>query len=104
MESRDCRAGQPKPARLRASSQSAGGVNERTPAPQVDSLASDAHSINRLLATALPVNELAKVEQDMKLDAVAVACAACFSRFKTGAHEVDDAETAADVRADDVSP
>ena len=28
-----------------------------------------AHSINRLLATALPVNELAKVEQDMKLDA-----------------------------------
>jgi len=50
------------------------------------------------------VNELAKVEQDMKLDAVAVACAACFSRFKTGAHEVDDAETAADVRADDVSP
>jgi len=57
-----------------------------------------AHSINRLLATALPVNELAKVEQDMKLDAVAVPCAACYSRFKTGAHEVgDDAETAADV-------
>ena len=59
-----------------------------------------AHSINRLLATALPVNELAKVEQDMKLDAVAVPCAACFSRFKTGAHEVaESAETAADVRA-----
>ena len=49
-----------------------------------------AHSINRLLATALPVNELAKVEQDMKLDAVAVPCAACFSRFKTGAHEVGE--------------
>ena len=59
-----------------------------------------AHSINRLLAAALPVNELAKVEQDMKLDAVAVPCAACFSRFKTGAHEVaESAETAADVRA-----
>jgi len=59
-----------------------------------------AHSINRLLATALPVNELAKVEQDMKLDAVAVPCAACYSRFKTGAHEVDeDAQTADDVRA-----
>ena len=59
-----------------------------------------AHSINRLLSTALPVNELAKVEQDMKLDAVAVPCAACFSRFKTGAHEVaESAETAADVRA-----
>jgi heterodisulfide reductase subunit B len=59
-----------------------------------------AHSINRLLSTALPVNELAKVEQDMKLDAVAVPCAACYSRFKTGAHEVaESAETAADVRA-----
>lgn len=59
-----------------------------------------AHSINRLLSTALPVNELSKVEQDMKLDAVAVPCAACFSRFKTGAHEVAESEqTAADVRA-----
>ena len=59
-----------------------------------------AHSINRLLAAALPVNELAKVEQDMKLDAVAVPCAACYSRFKTGAHEVEDSEqTASDVRA-----
>ena len=26
----------------------------------------------------------------MKLDAVAVPCAACFSRFKTGAHEVSE--------------
>ncbi len=59
-----------------------------------------AHSINRLLAAALPVNELAKVEQDMKLDAVAVPCAACYSRFKTGAHEVEENEqTASDVRA-----
>ena len=55
---------------------------------------------NRLLATALPVNELAKVEQDMKLDAVVVPCAACFSRFKTGAHEVERRRrSAADVRA-----
>jgi len=59
-----------------------------------------AHSINRLLATALPVNELAKVEQDMLLDAVAVPCAACYSRFKTGAHEVEeDEQVAGDVRA-----
>ncbi len=59
-----------------------------------------AHSINRLLAAALPVNELAKVEQDMKLDAVAVPCAACYSRFKTGAHEVEENEqVAGDVRA-----
>jgi heterodisulfide reductase subunit B len=59
-----------------------------------------AHSINRLLATALPVNELVKVEQDMRLDAVAVPCAACYSRFKTGAHDVaENEETASDVRA-----
>jgi heterodisulfide reductase subunit B2 len=59
-----------------------------------------AHSINRLLAAALPVNELAKVEKDMKLDAVAVPCAACFSRFKTGAHEVSEGgQMADDVRA-----
>jgi heterodisulfide reductase subunit B2 len=58
-----------------------------------------AHSINRLLAAALPVNELAKVEQDMKLDAVAVPCAACFSRFKTGAHEMADPAIADDIKA-----
>ncbi|RPI28527.1 MAG: heterodisulfide reductase subunit B, partial [Actinomycetota bacterium] len=58
-----------------------------------------AHSINRLLAAALPVNELAKVEQDMKLDAVAVPCAACYSRFKTGAHEMQDPTIAADIKA-----
>jgi heterodisulfide reductase subunit B len=45
------------------------------------------HSSNRLLAAALPTNELAKVEQDMKLDAVAVPCAGCFSRFAVGNYE-----------------
>lgn len=54
-----------------------------------------AHSINRLLSLALPVNELAKVEQDMKLDSMAVPCAACYSRFKTGAHEVEENEAVA---------
>jgi len=39
-----------------------------------------AHSINRLLSVALPVNELAKVEQDMKLDAVAVPMPADYRR------------------------
>jgi len=59
-----------------------------------------AHSINRLLGVALPVNELVKVEKDLGLDAVAVPCAACFSRFKTGAHEVaGDPQVADDVRA-----
>ncbi|HSL95314.1 MAG TPA: heterodisulfide reductase-related iron-sulfur binding cluster, partial [Thermoleophilia bacterium] len=58
-----------------------------------------AHSINRLLAAALPVNELAKVEQDMRLDAVAVPCAACYSRFKTGAHEMQDPDMAGDIKA-----
>ena len=56
------------------------------------------HSANRLLAAALPANELAKVKDDMKLDAVAVPCAACFSRFQSGNHEVaDDEALAADV-------
>ncbi|MBN2203490.1 MAG: heterodisulfide reductase subunit B [Thermoleophilia bacterium] len=58
-----------------------------------------AHSINRLLSLALPVNELAKVEKDMKLDAVAVPCAACYSRFKTGAHEMQDPAVADDVKS-----
>ena len=53
-----------------------------------------AHSTNRLLAAALPANELAKVKDDMKLDAVAVPCAACFSRFTTAAHEIDDERAA----------
>jgi heterodisulfide reductase subunit B len=57
------------------------------------------HSADRLLAAALPVNELAKVEQVMKLDSVAVPCAACFSRFMAGAHEMKDPQKAADIRA-----
>lgn len=57
------------------------------------------HSRDRLLATALPVNELVKVEQDMRLDAVAVPCAACFNRFQHGAHAVADPRTADDVAA-----
>ncbi len=57
-----------------------------------------AHSMNRLLAAALPANELAKVRDDMRLDAVAVPCAACFSRFMTAAHEIaGDEALAADV-------
>jgi heterodisulfide reductase subunit B len=56
-----------------------------------------AHSANRLLATALPANELAKVKDDMKLDAVAVPCAACFNRFQGANHQVGDEAVAADV-------
>jgi heterodisulfide reductase subunit B len=57
------------------------------------------HSTNRLLAAALPVNELAKVEQLMRLESVAVPCAACFSRFMAGNHEMKDPETAAAILA-----
>jgi heterodisulfide reductase subunit B2 len=57
------------------------------------------HSTNRLLGAALPVNELAKVEQLMGLESVAVPCAACFSRFMAGNHEMKDPETAADILA-----
>jgi heterodisulfide reductase subunit B2 len=56
-----------------------------------------AHSASRLLANALPANDLAKVRTDMKLDAVVVPCAACFSRFMTTIHELEDAEMRADV-------
>jgi heterodisulfide reductase subunit B2 len=56
------------------------------------------HSTNRLLAAALPVNELVKVKQDMKLDSVAVPCAACFGRFMTGINEIEDPQVADDVR------
>ncbi len=58
-----------------------------------------AHSINRLASIALPVSELAKIEHDMHLDAVAIPCAACYSRFKAGAHEVQDPAMASDVIA-----
>ena len=56
-----------------------------------------AHSVNRLLAAALPANELAKVKEDMKLDAVAVPCAACFNRFQSANHQVRDEAKAADI-------
>lgn len=56
-----------------------------------------AHSANRLLAAALPAGELAKVKNDMELDAVAVPCAACFNRFQRANHEVGDETMAADI-------
>ena len=56
-----------------------------------------AHATNRLLATALPANEMAKVKNDMGLERVAVPCAACFARFMATNHEVEDDETARDV-------
>jgi heterodisulfide reductase subunit B len=55
------------------------------------------HSTSRLLAAALPANELAKVKDDMKLDAVAAPCAACYSRFRAANHEMGDEAMAADV-------
>ena len=45
------------------------------------------HSSNRLLAASLPTHELAKIEQDMRLDTVAIPCAGCFSRFATSNFE-----------------
>jgi heterodisulfide reductase subunit B len=50
------------------------------------------HSSNRLLAAALPTYELAKVEHDMQLEAVAVPCAGCFSRFATSNYESQQPE------------
>jgi heterodisulfide reductase subunit B len=55
------------------------------------------HSANRLLAAALPANELTKVKADMRLDTVVVPCAACFSRFMVGRHELEVPEMKADV-------
>lgn len=54
-------------------------------------------SINRLLATALPAGELAKVKDDMELEAVAVPCAACYNRFQSANHAVRDPAVADDV-------
>ena len=56
-----------------------------------------AHSASHLLATALPANELAKVRTDMKLDAVAVPCAACYSRFMATVAELDEPRMRKDV-------
>jgi len=55
------------------------------------------HSASRLLAAALPANELAKVKDDMKLEAVAVPCAACFNRFQSANHEAADEAMAGDI-------
>ena len=54
-------------------------------------------SANRLLAAALPAAELAKVRDDMRLDAVAVPCAACFNRFQNANHAVGDAAMASNI-------
>jgi heterodisulfide reductase subunit B len=54
-------------------------------------------SVSRLLAAALPAGELVKVRDDMRLEAVAVPCAACFNRFQGANHAVSDPATAADV-------
>ncbi|NLG65068.1 MAG: heterodisulfide reductase subunit B [Actinobacteria bacterium] len=51
-----------------------------------------AHTASRLLAAALPANELAKVPADMGLNAIATPCAACFSRFVTTRHELREDE------------
>ena len=51
-----------------------------------------AHAASRLLATALPANEMAKVSRDMQLDSVVVPCAACYSRFQVAKAELDHDE------------
>ena len=46
-----------------------------------------AHSVSRLLATALPLGNLAIIAR-MGLREVVVPCASCFSRFKSALHDV----------------
>lgn len=58
--------------------------------------ASSAHPISYLLSVALPASNLAQVASDGGSE-VLVPCAACFSRFKTAAHEI---ENSPEVRAD----
>lgn len=48
---------------------------------------SPAHSTDRVLATKYPVVNLSIIEQ-MGLEEVTTPCAACYSRFKTAAHEM----------------
>jgi len=57
------------------------------------------HSSNRLLAAALPANELVKIEQDMKLDTVTIPCAGCFNRFAVGHLEAQEPDTAPQIAA-----
>jgi heterodisulfide reductase subunit B len=48
---------------------------------------SPAHSTDRVLATRYPVVNLSIIEQ-MGIEEVTTPCAACYSRFKTAAHEM----------------
>ncbi len=57
------------------------------------------HSANRLLAAALPAHELVKVEQDMRLDTVAIPCAGCFNRFAVGHLETQEPDTGPQIEA-----
>jgi heterodisulfide reductase subunit B len=49
--------------------------------------AAGAHNVSKLLATALPIQNLALMA-DMGLDEVIVPCAECFSKLKTAQHSV----------------
>jgi len=61
---------------------------------------SAAHSTDRVLATRYPVVNLSIIEQ-MGLEEVTTPCAACYSRFKTAAHEVaENPEMARQVSAE----
>ena len=48
-----------------------------------------AHTTSRLLSLALPLRNLAQIEGD-GFNEVIVPCAACFSRFKTAQHEIEN--------------
>jgi heterodisulfide reductase subunit B len=48
-----------------------------------------AHSVSRLLGTALPLDNLVSTRR-MGLDEVVVPCPSCFSRFKSALHEVEN--------------
>lgn len=48
-----------------------------------------AHNVSRLMATALPMANLALLDR-MGLDDVVVPCAECFSKFKTAQHSVKE--------------
>jgi heterodisulfide reductase subunit B2 len=57
-----------------------------------------AHARSRLLAAALPYNELWKVKSNLGLDTVVVPCAACFSRFMVTLHDMQDERKHADIQ------
>jgi heterodisulfide reductase subunit B len=56
------------------------------------------HARSRLLAAALPYNELWKVKSTLALDTVVVPCAACFSRFMVTLHDMKDERKHADIQ------